>query len=129
MNDTTHHLKFTTTHEWIKTDEHDMTVGITEHAQQLLGDMVFVNLPDIGQHVSAGDEVGVVESVKAASDFYAPISGTVVAINSDVNEDPSLVNQDPYGAGWLIKIKAEHPEELNTLLDAKTYHNDIVKDE
>ena len=129
MNDTTHHLKFTTTHEWIKTDEHDMTVGITEHAQQLLGDMVFVNLPDIGQHVSAGDEVGVVESVKAASDYYAPISGTVVAINSDVNEDPSLVNQDPFGAGWLIKIKADHPEELNTLLDAKTYHNDIVKDE
>ena len=129
MSDTPKNLRFTPTHEWLNSDQDDMIVGITEHAQQLLGDMVFVDLPDVGDEVHAGDELGVVESVKAASDFYAPISGTVVAINSDVNEDPSLVNQDPYGAGWLIKIKAEHPEELNTLLDAKTYHNDIVKDE
>ena len=99
-------LKFTRTHEWLKSNGTEMTIGITEHAQQLLGDMVFVELPEKGDEVNAGDELGVVESVKAASDFYAPISGVVIAVNQQVSENPALVNSDPYGAGWLVKIKA-----------------------
>ena len=106
MNDK--NLKFTTTHEWLDSTGTEMKIGITEHAQELLGDMVFVELPEVGKEVMAGDELGVVESVKAASDFYAPISGVVVAINNVVNENPALVNSDPYGAGWLVKIKATH---------------------
>ena len=95
MTDTPKNLRFTQTHEWLNSDQDDMIVGITEHAQQLLGDMVFVDLPDVGEEVKAGDELGVLESVKAASDFYAPISGVVVAVNQQVNDDPALVNTDP----------------------------------
>lgn len=121
-------LKFTQTHEWLKVDEGTMTMGITEHAQQLLGDMVFVELPEIGQEFKAGDEIGVVESVKAASDFYAPISGEIVAINQQVCENPALVNSDPYGAGWLVKIKASNPDEINNLLNADQYQLEIAED-
>src|SRR5262245_61930952 len=102
-------LKFTHTHEWLENNGKEITVGITDHAQQLLGDMVFVELPQEGDEVKAGDELGVVESVKAASDFYAPISGVVVAINQKVSENPALVNSDPYGAGWLVKLRASNP--------------------
>ena len=116
MSDTPQNLKFTSTHEWINSERGDMIVGITDHAQQLLGDMVFVDLPAIGTEVTAGDEIGVVESVKAASDFYAPISGVIVAVNTEVNENPALVNSDPYGAGWLVKINATSLEEINDLL-------------
>ena len=121
-------LKFTQTHEWIQADADEMIVGITEHAQQLLGDMVFVDLPEEGDEVKAGDELGVVESVKAASDFYAPISGVVVAINQQVSENPALVNSDPYGAGWLVKIRASNLAELDNLLDADQYQNEIAED-
>lgn len=121
-------LKFTQTHEWLQADADEMTVGITEHAQQLLGDMVFVELPEEGDEVKAGDELGVVESVKAASDFYAPISGVVIAVNQQVNENPALVNADPYGAGWLVKIRASNPAELNELLNADQYQNEIAED-
>lgn len=121
-------LKFTQTHEWLNADQADMIMGITEHAQELLGDMVFVDLPDVGDEVSAGDEIGVVESVKAASDFYAPISGVIVAVNQQVNEDPALVNTDPYGAGWLVKIKASDPEEINALLNSDQYEKEIAGD-
>jgi glycine cleavage system H protein len=129
MIDTPNHLKFTQTHEWINHDADEMTMGITDHAQHLLGDMVFVDLPQVGDEVNAGDEIGVVESVKAASDFYAPISGVVVAVNEQVNADPALVNNDPYGAGWLIKIKASNHDELNGLLDAEQYQNEIAEDD
>lgn len=122
------HLKFTPTHEWIKSDQDDTTIGITEHAQELLGDMVFVELPTVGTQVNAGDELGVVESVKAASDFYAPISGLVTAVNQSVNENPALVNSDPYGAGWLVKLKANNPEEVNALLDADQYLKETAED-
>ena len=105
-----------------------MTVGITEHAQELLGDMVFVDLPQIGDEVNAGDEIGVVESVKAASDFYAPITGVVVAINEQINENPALVNSDPYGEGWLVKIKANNLDEISELLDADEYQAEIAED-
>ena len=128
MNEAPKNLKFTKTHEWINHDSAEMIMGITEHALQLLGDMVFVDLPQVGDEVSAGDEIGVVESVKAASDFYAPISGVVTAVNQQVNEDPALVNSDPYGAGWLVKIKASNSEDINALLDAEQYQEEIAED-
>ncbi|MBA3535691.1 MAG: glycine cleavage system protein GcvH [Tatlockia sp.] len=121
-------LKYTRTHEWIKNDGNEMTIGITEHAQQLLGDMVFVELPEAGDEVKAGEELGVVESVKAASDFYAPVSGVVVAVNQQVNENPALVNSDPYGAGWLVKLKSNNPAELSELLNAEQYKNEIAEE-
>lgn len=124
MND----LKFTATHEWLKAEQEEVTVGITDHAQQLLGDMVFVELPEIGDVVHAGDELGVVESVKAASDFYAPVSGVVTAVNDAVAENPAIVNTDPYTAGWLVKIKPSHLNEINDLLTADQYQNEIAEE-
>lgn len=124
MND----LKYTSTHEWLKTGAEEVTVGITEHAQQLLGDMVFVELPAIGDEVKTGDELGVVESVKAASDFYAPISGVVTAVNEAVVENPALVNTAPYGEGWLVKIKPSQLDEIDNLLSADQYQNEIAED-
>ena len=121
-------LKFTKTHEWVKPGSDTLSVGITEHAQQLLGDLVFIELPEEGKKVDAGDELGVVESVKAASDFYAPVSGVVVAVNQDVSSNPALVNTDPYGAGWLVKIKASNPDELNQLLNAADYNHQIAEE-
>lgn len=122
-------LKFTRTHEWLESSaEGIMTIGITDHAQQLLGDMVFVELPEEGYEVAVGAELGVVESVKAASDFYSPISGVVVAVNQGISDNPALVNSDPYGAGWLVKIKASNLAELNGLLNADQYQNEIAED-
>ncbi|MDF1677430.1 MAG: glycine cleavage system protein GcvH [Legionellaceae bacterium] len=121
-------MKFTETHEWINTEETPVIVGITEHAQSLLGDLVFIELPEEGQTVKAGDEVGVVESVKAASDFYAPISGTIVAVNHQVKEDPAIVNRDAEGEGWLLKIQANNTSELSELLDELQYKNIIHED-
>lgn len=118
-------LKFTHTHEWLREDNNEVVVGITEHAQQLLGDMVFVELPEEGDEITIGDELGVVESVKAASDFYAPISGIVTAVNQAVAENPALVNNDPYGAGWLVKMRASNPSEITTLLTVEQYENEI----
>jgi glycine cleavage system H protein len=118
-------LKFTRTHEWLQEGNNEVVVGITEHAQQLLGDMVFVELPEEGDEVNAGDELGVVESVKAASDFYAPVSGVVIAVNQEASANPALVNSDPYGAGWLVKIRASNPTEINTLLTVEQYENEI----
>lgn len=128
MSGSPQNLRFTQTHEWLATDQDDMTIGITEHAQQLLGDMVFVELPVVGDEVHAGDELGVLESVKAASDFYAPISGVIVAVNQLVSENPALVNTDPYGAGWLVKIKADNLEEIDALLDDEQYQDEIAED-
>lgn len=124
MND----LKFTATHEWLKTDHDEVIVGITDHAQQLLGDMVFVELPEIGDEVHAGDELGVVESVKAASDFYAPISGVVTAINEAVVENPAIVNTEPYTAGWLVKLKPRDLSEIESLLSAEEYQNETAEE-
>jgi len=124
MND----LKFTTTHEWVKPNQNEAVVGITEHAQQLLGDMVFVELPSVGDEIKAGDELGVVESVKAASDFYAPISGVITAVNEAVVENPALVNSAPYTEGWLVKIEPSQPNELDNLLNADQYQNEIAEE-
>ncbi|MDF1646570.1 MAG: glycine cleavage system protein GcvH [Legionellaceae bacterium] len=118
-------MKFTETHEWVNTEETPILVGITEHAQTLLGDLVFIELPEEGQTVKAGDELGVIESVKAASDFYAPISGTIIAVNHQVKEDPALINRDAEGQGWILKIEANDPSELSNLLDELQYKNII----
>ena len=115
-------LKFLATHEWTRVEEDGtVTIGITDHAQNALGDVVYVELPEIDQTISAGDEAGVVESVKAASDIYAPISGTVIAVNEELDDMPEKVNQDPYGKGWLIKIKPNDSNDVNDLLDAEGY--------
>jgi len=123
-------LSFTTTHEWLDHGTTNMSVGITKHAQSLLGDMVYVDLPAVGTEFKAGDEIGVLESVKAASEIYAPISGVITEINSQVIETPSLINSDPFGAGWLVKIQAHNLEEalaeIAELLKEQDYLDDVV---
>lgn len=122
-------LRYASTHEWVRPDGNGVfTVGISEHAQELLGDMVFVELPDVGAEIATGDDVAVAESVKAASDVYAPITGEVVAVNEDLEDSPELVNSDPYGDGWLFKVKAEDPEEVEALLDAEGYEGSIEEE-
>ncbi|MBG6248141.1 MULTISPECIES: glycine cleavage system protein GcvH [Symbiopectobacterium] len=115
-------LKYTSSHEWVQAEgEGVYRVGITEHAQELLGDMVFVDLPDVGTQVAMGDDCAVAESVKAASDIYAPLSGEIVAVNDALEGQPELVNSAPYADGWLFSIKASDESELSDLLDATAY--------
>lgn len=115
-------LRYASTHEWVRPEGDGVfTVGITEHAQELLGDMVFVELPDVGDEIAAGDDVAVAESVKAASDVYAPISGEVLEVNEELEDSPELVNSDAFGDGWLFKVKAEDESEVEALLDAEGY--------
>ncbi|CUA87795.1 MULTISPECIES: glycine cleavage system protein GcvH [Pseudidiomarina] len=122
-------LKYASTHEWVRNEGDGIfTVGITEHAQDLLGDMVFVELPEVGDAVAAGDDVAVCESVKAASDIYAPIAGEIVEVNEELEDAPETVNNDPFGDGWLFKIKAEDPSEVEGLLDAEGYQAVIDED-
>jgi glycine cleavage system H protein len=122
-------LKYATSHEWVRNEgDGVVTVGITEHAQGLLGDMVFVELPDVGDQISTGDDVAVAESVKAASDIYAPISGEVVEVNEDLEDSPELVNSDAFGDGWMFKVKLDDAAELEALLDAEGYENSIDED-
>ncbi|MBN8447089.1 MAG: glycine cleavage system protein GcvH [Rheinheimera sp.] len=119
-------LKYATSHEWIRAEGNGVfTVGITEHAQDLLGDMVFVELPEVGDNVAQGDDCAVAESVKAASDIYAPISGEIVAVNDALNDSPELVNSAPYGDGWMFQVKASDESEVAGLLDAAGYKNAI----
>lgn len=129
MSNMPQNLRFTATHEWLNPEGKEMTVGITNHAQELLGDMVYVELPEIGKTVNAGEEVAVVESVKAASDVYAPISGVISAINQAVSADPAIVNADPYGNGWLFKIKPTEEGETSMLMNVEQYEQVITKDE
>ncbi|WP_345855873.1 glycine cleavage system protein GcvH [Shewanella algae] len=115
-------LKYASSHEWIRKEEDgSYTVGITEHAQELLGDMVFVELPEVGDTVSASEDCAVAESVKAASDIYAPLSGEVIAINEALEESPELVNSDAFGDGWFFRIMPSDLSELDNLLDAEGY--------
>ncbi|MGO2477012.1 MAG: glycine cleavage system protein GcvH [Pseudoalteromonas sp.] len=119
-------LKYAPSHEWVRNEgDGTFTVGISEHAQELLGDMVFVELPEVGDEVDAGEECAVAESVKAASDIYAPIGGEVVAINEELEDAPETVNNDPYAEGWLFRVKASDESELDNLLDAEGYANTI----
>ncbi|CAM3715460.1 MULTISPECIES: glycine cleavage system protein GcvH [Rahnella] len=119
-------LKYASSHEWVRSEGNGVyTVGITEHAQELLGDMVFVDLPEVGREVAAGEDCAVAESVKAASDIYSPISGEIVAVNGELEGSPELVNSEPYGTGFLFQIKASDESELAKLLDAEAYSASI----
>lgn len=114
-------LKFTQTHEWIEPGQTNVRIGISDHAQKLLGALVFVELPEEGRHVQAGEELGVVESVKAASDFYAPVSGTVTAVNTKLQDKPEMINDDPYGEGWLVCIQPDNTNDIQTLVSHDDY--------
>lgn len=118
-------LRYATSHEWIRLEGGIATVGISDHAQEELTDVVFVELPAIGRVVDAGDPTAVVESVKAASDIYAPIAGEVVEVNLEVEADPSLVNTDSYGKGWIFKLQVKDPAHVSKLLDAAAYEKHI----
>ena len=122
MSNVPQELKYTRSHEWVLAgDDGQVTVGITDHAQELLGDMVFIELPEINNEVDAGDECSVVESVKAASDIYAPVTGTIVAVNEKLGEAPELINEDPYGEGWMFRMKISDADQLDELLNAAAY--------
>ena len=119
-------LRYASSHEWARQEaDGTITVGITDHAQDLLGDVVFVELPEVGRQVNAGEECAVVESVKAASDIYAPVSGEVVAINDVLGDSPDLVNGEPYAGAWFFKIKPSDASELDKLMDADAYGSSI----
>ena len=116
-----HGLKYSKEHEWVATEETVATIGITDHAQDQLGEIVYIELPAVGDKISKDDPFGVVESVKAVSDIYAPVTGTVIEINEDLPESPETVNEDPYGDGWLIKVKITDLSDLEDLMDADEY--------
>ncbi|MDG2272054.1 MAG: glycine cleavage system protein GcvH [Halioglobus sp.] len=122
MSQTPSELRYASTHEWARREEDGtVTIGITDHAQEALGDVVFVELPEVGTVLAASDDAGVVESVKAASDVYAPISGEVIAINSMLEEEPETVNSDPYNDGWFYKLQPADTSELDAMLAAEDY--------
>ena len=114
-------LRYTKSHEWVRVEGQTATVGITDHAQAELTDVVYVELPQVGKELKAGEACAVVESVKAASDIYAPLSGRVTEVNTKLEQDPGLVNSDPYGEGWFFKMELTCPEEVSQLLDAQAY--------
>ena len=118
--------KYSKEHEWISLENEIATVGITNHAQESLGDIVFIELPEIGKIVKAGDQVGVVESVKAASELYSPVSGIIIEINNELQKTPQLVNTDPEDKGWYMKIKLENTNELTKLMNFDQY-KEIIK--
>ena len=119
---TPNELKYTKSHEWVKIEsDGTLTVGITDHAQELMGDMVYVELPEVGRKLEVGKECAVVESVKAASDVYAPVAGEITATNSMLSDVPETLNKDPYGAGWMFKLKPANKADVNGLLDAMAY--------
>ncbi|GAA4788012.1 glycine cleavage system protein GcvH [Lysobacter hankyongensis] len=123
-------LKFMKSHEWARVEgDGKVTVGISDHAQGLLGDLVYVELPNIGDRVEAGNACAVVESVKAASDVYAPVSGTVVAVNAPLADKPETINEDAYGEGWLFVVEVEEPDQLNELLGPDDYAELLEDDE
>ncbi|MBV2121186.1 MAG: glycine cleavage system protein H [gamma proteobacterium symbiont of Stewartia floridana] len=130
MSNTPTDRRYAKSHEWIK-DEGDgsLTIGITDHAQELLGDLVFVDLPEVGQSLDAGGDCAVVESVKAASDVYSPVSGEVIAINDALDGAPETINEDAFGDGWMFKVKASDMSELDGLMDAEGYDALVAEEE
>jgi len=114
-------LKFTEEHEWVKVDGDIAVVGITDYAQKELGDVVYVDLPPVGESYQQGDACSNIESVKAVSDIYAPVSGEITEVNEVLEDKPEMVNKDPYGEGWLFKLEMENPDEVEDLMDAKAY--------
>jgi glycine cleavage system H protein len=122
MSDLPAELKYARSHEWARLDsEGTVLIGITDHAQEALGDVVYVELPEIGAEIDAGAEIAVVESVKAASDIYSPVSGQVVEVNQTLEDEPEAVNRSPYADGWLFRIKLSNPDELNDMMDVDSY--------
>ncbi len=129
MSEIPSELKYTKSHEWVRSEEDgSVTLGITDHAQELLGDLVFVELPEVGTEMSAEDAACVVESVKAASDVYMPISGEVIAVNENLADAPETINDSPYDDGWLIQVKPSNPDELDDLMDSDSYEAEIAED-
>lgn len=122
-------LKYSKEHEWVLVEGNVATIGITDYAQEQLGDIVFVELPAVGDKLSKEDSCGTVESVKAASDIYAPISGTVLEVNDDLPENPEIVNEDPYGDGWMIKVELSDTEELDDLMTADEYREYVAEEQ
>jgi glycine cleavage system H protein len=114
-------LRYTKDHEWISVKETTGTIGVTHFAQKELGDVVFVELPEVGRKLKAGDEFGTIESVKAVSEVYAPVTGEVVEVNKALVDHPEIVNEDPYGRGWILKVKLSAPAEASSLMDAAAY--------
>jgi glycine cleavage system H protein len=121
-------LRYSKEHEWVATEEEVATIGITDYAQEQLGEIVYVELPAVGDKISKDDAFGVVESVKAVSDIYAPVSGTVVEVNQELPESPEMINEDPYGDGWLVKVKVSDGSELEDLLDHDEYEELVVSE-
>ncbi|WP_162048345.1 glycine cleavage system protein GcvH [Vibrio taketomensis] len=119
-------LKFTDSHEWVRDNgDGTVTIGISEHAQEMLGDVVFVDLPEVEDSIDAGDSFSLVESVKAASDIYAPVTGEIVEVNEDLEDSPELINEEPYDGGWIARVKLADPSELEDLKDAEEYLSSI----
>ena len=115
-------LKYTSSHEWVRDDgDGNVTIGISDHAQELLGDLVFVELPEVGATLTAGSECAVVESVKAASDVYAPLTGEVTEVNEALGDAPETINEDAYDAGWIFRMKIDNPAEMDDLMNAEAY--------
>ncbi|CAA0115364.1 Glycine cleavage system H protein [BD1-7 clade bacterium] len=129
MSDLPTELKYASSHEWARLEDGVVTVGITDHAQEALGDVVYVELPEVGDQINAQDEAGVVESVKAASDIYAPVSGEVIAINEDLEDAPETINGDAYGDGWFFKIRISDETELENLMASDDYQLQIEGEE
>jgi len=125
MSDVPEGLHYTKDHEWAKLEGRRVRVGITDHAQKELTDVVYVELPTVGKAVKQGDEMGVVESVKAASEIYAPFSGTVVEVNKALEDKPELVNQSPYGEGWMVVLEVANPDDAKALMDAAAYRTHV----
>ncbi|HHY0418935.1 TPA: glycine cleavage system protein GcvH [Vibrio parahaemolyticus] len=122
-------LKFTDSHEWVRDNgDGTVTIGISEHAQEMLGDVVFVDLPDVEDEVEAGESFSLVESVKAASDIYSPVTGEVVEINEELEDSPELINEEPYEGGWIVKVKLSDPSELDDLKDVEEYLSSIEEE-
>lgn len=129
MSNTPSELKYASSHEWARLeDDGTVTVGITDHAQDALGDVVYIETPEVGDTLAAGDEAGVVESVKAASDIYSPVSGEVIEINEALEDEPAMVNSDPYDDGWFFKIKPSDASELENLMSADEYSEHCEED-
>lgn len=130
MSETPAGLRYAKSHEWVRREsDGTLTVGISDHAQNLMGDLVYVELPEVGRSLEAGKECAVVESVKAASDVYAPVSGEITEVNGALADKPEIVNQDPYGEGWMFKLKPANPAEVEGLLDAAAYAAQVAAEE
>tara|TARA_Y100001970_G_scaffold288855_1_gene417378 strand:+ start:54672 stop:55055 length:384 start_codon:yes stop_codon:yes gene_type:complete len=121
MSNINDEVKYLGTHEWARLEGDTLTVGISDHAQELLGDIVFVELPEIGRNITSEEEAAIVESVKAASEIYSPMSGEVIEINERLEDEPEVINQSPYEEGWFYKLKVNNPEEFNNLLSPEDY--------